>query len=94
MESSMNNTLYISVFGLNLNVINEIKSIISNKLATNITIHWTHIAHSKLQVLLINDDFIDLPNINKIKHNRLIILKLKKMNYMPIKSNMTLYFCH
>ena len=78
MDSSMNNTLYISVFGLNLNVINEIKSNISNKLAKNITIHWTHIADSKLQVLLINDDFIDLPNITKIKHNRLIILKLKK----------------
>jgi hypothetical protein len=74
----MNSTLYISVFGLNLNVINDIKSIISNKLSETFTIHWTNIADSKLQVLLINDDFIDLPNINKIRHEALIILRLKK----------------
>ena len=78
LDHFVNSTLYISIFGLNLNVINDIKSIISNKLSETFTIHWTNIADSKLQVLLINDDFIDLPNINKIRHEALIILKLKK----------------
>ena len=73
----MKENLYLSVIGLSLSVINELKSSINQLLNEQYVLNWTHLADAKLQVLLINEDFCDnqlLSKINKQTH----ILKLKK----------------
>lgn len=72
----MKKNINISIFGLNLSTINELKAIIDNILGSDHSIFWTNIADTNLQVLIINHDFFDLPNIRKIKKDHLFILKV------------------
>lgn len=72
----MKKNINISIFGLNLSRINELKVIIDNILGTDYSIYWTNIADTNLQVLIINHDFFDLPNIIKIKKDNIFILKV------------------
>lgn len=65
----MKDTIYLSVFGLNLALINELKAIINIALQEKYEISWTHIADSKLQLLLINEDFINIPHIEQMDKN-------------------------
>lgn len=62
----MKDTIYLSVFGLNLALINELKAIINIALQEKYEISWTHLADSKLQLLLINEDFINIPHIEQM----------------------------
>jgi hypothetical protein len=73
----MKENLYLSVIGLSLSVINELKSSINQLLNEQYVLNWTHLADSKLQVLLINEDFCDSQLLNKI-NKQIHILKLKK----------------
>ncbi len=63
---NMKDTIYLSVFGLNLALINELKAIINIALQEKYEISWTHLADSKLQLLLINEDFINIPHIEQM----------------------------
>lgn len=63
---NMKDTIYLSVFGLNLALINELKAIINIALQEKYEISWTHLADSKLQLLLINEDFINIPHIRSL----------------------------
>ena len=72
----MKKNINISIFGLNLSAINELKAIIDNILGSDHSIFWTNIVDTNLQVLIINHDFFDLPNIRKIKKDHLFILKV------------------
>lgn len=74
----MNNSIYISIFGLSLSTINELKNIIFIKFCDQYQINWTHITDIRLQILLINDDFIDLDHVVKMSKTDVQILKLKK----------------
>lgn len=74
----MKQTIYISIFGLNLSLINELKKIISSTLSDDYSIMWTNIADEKLQLLLVNDNFSDSPNIQKLKYKNIKIIKLQK----------------
>lgn len=74
----MNRTIYISIFGLNLSVINNLKKIISEQVLNQYELKWTHIANKNLQVLLINEDFIDIEHIQNIDKTQVHILKLSK----------------
>lgn len=78
----MKKTLYLSVFGLNLALINELKAVISDILAKNYELSWTHIADPKLNFLFIYESFIELPNIQKILHNKIHYLKLSKQTQL------------
>lgn len=73
----MKENLYLSVIGLSLSVINELKSSINELLNEQYILNWTHLADAKLQVLLINEDFYDTQLLNKI-NKQTHILKLKK----------------
>lgn len=89
----MKETIYLSVFGLNLALINELKAIIHLALQEKYEISWTHLADSKLQLLLINEDFIDIPHIKKMDKKYFQILRIKKSdtsNTQQIDNN-TLY---
>lgn len=74
----MKDTIYLSVFGLNLALINELKAIINIALQEKYEISWTHIADSKLQLLLINEDFINIPHIEQMDKKHFQILRIKK----------------
>lgn len=95
----MKQQLNISVFGLKLTTIDEIKRIIKDLLPEQYQVNWTHLNDSNLQVLLINDVFFDLPNITEIrKNNHLKTLRiatdpqiqgqlLQNILYLPIQRN-------
>lgn len=74
----MKNTLHISIFGLSLSVINVLKSAMTDILGEKYNLIWTNLTDQKLQLLLVNADFIDLPHIQKIKDNKLPILQIEK----------------
>lgn len=93
----MNKSIYISIFGLNLSTINDLKNIIYSHFFNQYQIQWTHISDARLQLLLINDDFADIDHVEKISKTNIQILKLKKNQdysgelidktlYLPIKS--------
>lgn len=77
-SDTMKKTIYISIFGLNLSLINELKNIISKALNSEYIILWTNIADEKLQLLLVNDNFSDSPNIQKLALKKIKIIKLQK----------------
>lgn len=98
----MNKSIYISIFGLNLSTINDLKNIIYSHFFNQYQIQWTHITDTRLQLLLINDDFADIDHVEKISKSNIQILKLKKNHdysgelidetlYLPVKSPETLY---
>nr|WP_279169284.1 hypothetical protein [Providencia huaxiensis] len=74
----MTPSLYISIFGLGLSVINDLKQAICSQFSSSIDIYWTNIADKNLQVLLIHDDFSDLPIITNDDSRPLRILKLRQ----------------
>lgn len=74
----MTSSLYISIFGLGLSVINDLKQAICAQFSSSIDIYWTNIADKNLQVLLIHDDFSDLPIITNDDRRQLKILKLRQ----------------
>ncbi len=65
----MKQQLHISVFGLKLTTIDEIKTIIEDVLPEKYVARWTNLNDLNLEVLLINDVFFDLPNIIEIRKN-------------------------
>jgi len=74
----MTSSLYISIFGLGLSVINDLKQVISAQFSSSTDIHWTNIADKNLQVLLIHEDFSDLPIIKNDDRHQLKVLKLRQ----------------
>lgn len=77
----MKNTLYLSIFGLNLTLINELKKSISNILENDYHLAWTNIADPNLNILFIHENFIELDNIQKIIQNKKILhLKLTRQS--------------
>ena len=74
----MNNSIYISVLGLSLSVINDLKRIITEQILNQYKINWTNIADKNLQILLISDDLIELTDIKRVNKAHLHILKLSK----------------
>lgn len=98
----MNKSIYISIFGLSLSTINDLKNIIYSQFFNQYQIQWTHISDARLQLLLINDDFAEIDHVEKISKSNIQILKLKKNEgisgelidetlYLPINSPETLY---
>lgn len=94
----MKNQLYISFFGLGLSVISELKKIISVQYSLYHDIHWTNIADKKLQMLFINDDYIDAMHLKNLDLTKLSVLKLDKNEnlagqvlndilYLPLKAS-------
>ena len=63
----MNKQLNISVFGLKLTTIDELKRIIERLLPEKYSVNWTNINDAGLDVLLISHLFYDLPNIVSIR---------------------------
>ena len=88
----MNNSIYISVLGLSLSVINDLKRIITEQILSQYKINWTNIADKNLQILLISDDLIELTDIKRVNKAHLHILKLSKNENLAGKvRNNTLY---
>ena len=97
----MAKSVYVSIFGLRLSTINDLKNIIYNKFSSQFDICWTPISDDRLQILLINDDFSDINYVEKINKSNVRILKLKKNEklsgelfnntlYLPINSSQIL----
>ena len=76
----MNDSIYISVLGLSLSVINDLKRIITEQILNQYKINWTNIADKNLQILLISDDLIELTDIKRVNKA-----------YMQIKVIMEIY---
>ena len=66
----MNKQLNISVFGLKLTTIDELKLIIERLLPEKYSVNWTNINDASLDILLISHLFFDLPNIMAIRQRR------------------------
>lgn len=95
----MNKQLNISVFGLKLTTIDELKRIIEGLLPEHYNVNWTNINDASLDILLISHLFYDLPNIVsirqrpnlktlKIAHDPLLQGQLVQDTfYLPVESN-------
>jgi predicted nucleic-acid-binding Zn-ribbon protein len=70
-------SVYISIFGLGLSTVTDLKNAITAKLAQNFQVNWTHIADKKLQILLLHEDFAHMSQLQEDNSN-LRILKLNK----------------
>ena len=78
----MNKQLNISVFGLKLTTIDELKRIIEGLLPEHYNVNWTNINDAGLDVLLISHLFYDLPNIISIRQRPK--LKTLKIAHDPL----------
>ena len=78
----MNKQLNISVFGLKLTTIDELKLIIERLLPKSYSVNWTNINDASLDVLLISHLFYDLPNIVTIRQRP--SLKTLKIAHDPV----------
>lgn len=69
--------LNMAVFGLSLRTLNQIKRMVEIILSDAVKVNWTNIAHPDLNILLINDMFLDSSNIQKLLKNKdMKVLKL------------------
>lgn len=78
----MNKQLNISVFGLKLTTIDELKRIIERLLPKEYSVNWTNINDATLDILLISHLFYDLPNIVTIRQRP--NLKTLKIAHDPL----------
>jgi hypothetical protein len=78
----VNKQLNISVFGLKLTTIDELKRIIERLLPDKYSVNWTNINDAGLDVLLISHLFYDLPNIVSIRQRP--NLKTLKIAHDPL----------
>lgn len=85
MKYIMKQTIHISIFGLSLSLINTLKSSISNLLEDGYNLAWTNLSDQRLQILLINADFIHSPQIKKIIEKNIKILQIDKDEYNASK---------
>lgn len=74
----MKDTLYISILGLSLSLINHLKITIYELLQDKVNLVWTNLSDQKLQILLIHSDFIDSPQIKKILQQNIHILQINQ----------------
>lgn len=77
----MKQQLNISVFGLKITTIDELKRMIESFLPQTCKINWCNISDAHLDVLLISHLFYDLPNIVAIRQNS--SLKTLKIAHDP-----------
>lgn len=69
--------LNMAVFGLSLRTLNQIKRMVEIILCDAVQVNWTNIAHPDLNILLINDMFLDSSNIQRLLKNKdMKVLKL------------------
>lgn len=77
----MKQQLNISVFGLKITTIDELKFMIESLLPETCKVNWCNISDAHLDVLLISHLFYDLPNIVAIRQNS--SLKTLKIAHDP-----------
>ncbi|WP_150115746.1 hypothetical protein [Acinetobacter sp. TGL-Y2] len=79
-----NNCVNIAISGLGLLTIDDIKKRLINGLPHSTQINWTHITDNKLDCLVINEDFFENNNIQKIINEKNIpylkVSKVKRAN--------------
>ena len=72
--------LNMAIFGLSLRTLNQIKQMVELVLPDAIQVNWTNIAHPDLNILLINDIFLESNNIQRL-------LKTKQMKVLKLASD-------
>lgn len=88
----MKDTIHISIFGLNLSLINSLKHSLTELLDDRFNLIWTNVTDPDLKLLIINSDFIDLAHIQKIKSSQIPILQIEKnLQYASKIHSNTLY---
>ena len=81
---SAKQSVYMTIFGLSLRELNDLKNTIKSMAPHHIDIQWTNVAESKLQTLLINEDFFKSPSIQRLlQNNRIKVLKVKSRSDRP-----------
>ena len=74
---SLKKNINISIFGLSLRALNDLKEQVRKAIPLDISINWTNVSEPDLSALLINDIFYETPSIqNLIRTNHLTVLKL------------------
>ena len=69
--------LNMAVFGLSLRTLNQLKGMVEITLPDAVKVNWTNITHPDLNILLINDIFLESSNIQRlIKNKEMKVLKL------------------
>lgn len=81
---SARQSVYIAIFGLSLRELNDLKILIKSMAPQHMEIQWSNVAESKLQTLLINEDFYKSPSIQRLlQNNRINVLKVKSRSDRP-----------
>lgn len=75
----MEQNIKIAIFGLNLNILNQMKNQLLLAVPKGVNIQWVNLTEQKIDLLLVNDMFYSSNNIQRIiKNNTHVYLRLMK----------------
>lgn len=77
MSNFMVNNIYVAIVGLNLNTTNQLKSLFQSAINTQFKIIWTNIANTQLDLVILNQNFIESPAASKIKTKNIPIITIQ-----------------
>ena len=72
----MVNNIYVAIVGLSLNTTNQLKSLFQNSVNTQSKIVWTNIGNTLLDLVILNQSFLESPAANKIKTKHIPIITI------------------
>lgn len=77
MSNFMVNNIYVAIVGLSLNTTNQLKSLFQSAINTQFKIIWTNIASTQLDLVILNQNFIESPAASKIKTKNIPIITIQ-----------------
>ena len=80
----MVNNIFVAIIGLSLNTTNQLKSLFIKTVNDKFNITWTNIANTELNLIILNQNFIDSPAVVNLKNKNIPILSI---NYENNKEN-------
>ena len=76
----MVNNIFVAIIGLSLNTTNQLKSLFIKTVNDKFNITWTNIANTELNLIILNQNFIDSPAIINLKNKNITIMTINYNN--------------
>lgn len=80
----MANNIFVAIIGLSLNTTNQLKSLFIKTVNDKFNITWTNIANTELNLIILNQNFIDSPAIINLKNKNITIMTINYNNNKKI----------
>lgn len=72
----MGSNIFVAIIGLSLSTTNQLKSLFQNAVHQQFKITWTNIAHSELDLVILNETLTESSAIKNIKNKNIPILEI------------------